>query len=214
MLTLSIFLTRSLCLCSSVWKVWPLPIFLIFVLVLHCTGSFWFEIHSLRWSCCAGTQDRVGVKVFWCGWSENVGINCQLDSEICPLVLRLLLDTWKHTCSELVFLLGMHFWVCITFYRVLHNVRLIIIIDNNCDDVVKNNYNDVVIVIVIWHLLLSQKVANKRIVLWGSAPYKMNRGPLQCTYVLYKMQPIGKKQLQWCGKKQLQWCGKNNWDEW
>ena len=24
-----------------------------------CSGSFWFEIRSSRWSCCAGTQDRV-----------------------------------------------------------------------------------------------------------------------------------------------------------
>ena len=37
------------------------------------------------------------------------------------------------------------------------------------------------IVIVIRHFSPSQKVANKRIVLWGSASYKMNRGPLQCT---------------------------------
>ena len=45
------------------------------------------------------------------------------------------------------------------------------------------------IVIVIRHLTPSQKVANKRNVLWGSASckiqneqmYKMNSGPLQCT---------------------------------
>ena len=94
-----------------------------------CSGSFWFEICSSRWSYCAGTQDRVGFKVFFCALVWNVGINCQLDSEICRLVLRLLLETWKHTCSELVFLIRHSlFWVCITFCRVLHNVRLIIII--------------------------------------------------------------------------------------
>ena len=25
-----------------------------------CSGSFWFEIRSSRWSCCAGAQNRVG----------------------------------------------------------------------------------------------------------------------------------------------------------
>ena len=29
-----------------------------------CSGSFWFEICSSRWSCCAGTQDRVGSRSF------------------------------------------------------------------------------------------------------------------------------------------------------
>ena len=31
---------------------------------------FWFEIRSSGWSYCAGRQDRVGFKVFCCGWSE------------------------------------------------------------------------------------------------------------------------------------------------
>ena len=35
-----------------------------------CSGSLWFEIRSSRWSCCAGTRDRVGFKVFCCGWFE------------------------------------------------------------------------------------------------------------------------------------------------
>ena len=93
-----------------------------------CSGSFWFEIRSSRWSCCAGTQWRSGVQGILLWLVRNVGINCRLDSEICRLVLRLLLDTWKHTCSELFFFwLGAHFWICITFCRVRHNARLIII---------------------------------------------------------------------------------------
>ena len=59
------------CHTSCVWKGWPLPIFLISVLALQLLWVVlvWFEICSSRWSCCAGTQDRVGFKVFCCGWS-------------------------------------------------------------------------------------------------------------------------------------------------
>ena len=37
--------------------------------------------------------------------ARNVGTNCRLDSEICRLVLKLWRDAWRHTCSELVFLI-------------------------------------------------------------------------------------------------------------
>ena len=30
-----------------------------------CSGSFWFEIRSSKWSCCAGTQDIVGFYRFF-----------------------------------------------------------------------------------------------------------------------------------------------------
>ena len=46
----------------------------------------------------------------------------------------------------------------------------------------------IVIVIVIKHLLPWQKVVNKSNVLWDSAPYKMNKGPLQFTcYTKYSL---------------------------
>ena len=97
----SIFLTRSVCLCSSVWKVWPRPILLISVLALRL---FWVVlVWILQFKVILWCQDtgRSGIqsRLLWL-----VGINRRLDSEICQSVPRNLLDIWKHTCSELVFL--------------------------------------------------------------------------------------------------------------
>ena len=93
-----------------------------------CCASFWFEICSSRWSCCAGTQDRVGFKVFCCGWSEML-------EQIADWTQRFFGWSWdfRETLENTLvqswfFWLGTHFWVCITFCRVRYNVRLIIIL--------------------------------------------------------------------------------------
>ena len=119
--TPSVFLTRSVCLCSNVWKAWPLPIFLISALPLQLlwvilVWDLQLEVISLcRDSGLSGVQGLLLWLV------RNVGTNCQLDSGICRLVLRLSLNTWKHTCSELVFLIKhalfefvLHFVRCVT----------------------------------------------------------------------------------------------------
>ena len=101
----SVFLTRSVCLCSSVWKAWPLPIFLISVLALQLLWVVLvWDLQLKVISLCRDTgQSGVQGLLLWL--VREVGINCRLDSEICRLILRLSLDTWKHTCSELVFLI-------------------------------------------------------------------------------------------------------------
>ena len=101
----SVFLTRSVCLCSSVWKAWPLPIFLISVLALRLLRVVlvWDLQLEVILLCLDIGQSGVQGLLLWL--VRNVGTNCRLDSEICRLVPRLLLDTWKHTCSELVFLI-------------------------------------------------------------------------------------------------------------
>ena len=73
-----------------------------------------------------GHRDRVGFKVFCCGWSEML-------EQIAGWTQRFVGWSWDfHETLEntLVqswfFWLGMHFWVRITFCRVRYNVRLII----------------------------------------------------------------------------------------
>ena len=101
----SAFLTRSVWLCLNVWKAWPLPIFLISALALQLlwivlVWDLQLEVISL----CRDTG-LSGVQGLLLWLVRNVRTNCRLDSGICRLVLRLSLNTWKHTCSELVFLI-------------------------------------------------------------------------------------------------------------
>ena len=93
-----------------------------------CFGSFWFDICSSGWSCCAGTQDRVGFEVFCCGWTKML-------EQIAGWTQRFVGWSWdfrgtleNSLVQSWFFWLGTHFWVCITFCRVRYNVRLIIII--------------------------------------------------------------------------------------
>ena len=92
--TPNVFLTRSVCLCSSVWTVLRV--------VLHWDRQF--EVILL----CRETGQS-GVQGLLLCLFRNDGINCRLDlsKEICRLVPRLLLDTWKHTRtrSDLVFMI-------------------------------------------------------------------------------------------------------------
>ena len=96
--TSSVFLTRSVCLCSSVWKAWLLPIFLISVLALQLLWVILvWDLQLAVISLCRDTGQS-GVQGLLLRLVRNVGTNCRFDSGICRLVLRLSLDTWKHTC--------------------------------------------------------------------------------------------------------------------
>ena len=97
--TPSVFLTRSVFLYSNVWKAWPLPIFLISALALQLlwvvlVWDLQLEVISL----CRDTG-LSGVQGLLLWLVRNVGTNFRLDSGISRLVLRLSLNTWKHTCS-------------------------------------------------------------------------------------------------------------------
>ena len=96
---------RSVCLCSGVWKAWSLPIFLISVLALRLLWVVLVWDPQLEVILLCRDTEQSGVQGLLLWLVRNVGTNGRLDSEIYRLVLRLLLDTWKHTCSELVFLI-------------------------------------------------------------------------------------------------------------
>ena len=121
-------LTRSVCLCSSVWKGWPLPIFLISVLALQLLWVVLVWDLQLEVILLCRDTGRVGFKVFCCGWSEML-------EQIAGWTQRFVgwsrdfRETLENTLVQSWFFwLGTHFWVCITFCRVRYNVRLIIII--------------------------------------------------------------------------------------
>ena len=101
----SVSLTRSVCLCSSVWKGWPLPIFLISVLALQLLWVVLVWDLQLEVILLCRDTGQSGVQGLLLWLVQNVGTNCRLDSEICRLVLKLSRDAWRHTCSELAFLI-------------------------------------------------------------------------------------------------------------
>ena len=91
--TPSIFLTRSVCLCSSVWKAWPLPIFLISVLALRLLWVVlvWdppLEVILLCWD-----TGQSGVQGLLLWLARNVGTNCWLDLSVGPEIFARHLKT-------------------------------------------------------------------------------------------------------------------------
>ena len=126
--TPSVFLTRYVCLCSSVWKAWPLPIFLI------CVGTAAVVGRSGLRSAARGDLVVPGHRTEWGSRSFAVaGPKCWnklpvglRDLSVGPETFARHLKT--HLFRGWFFWLGTHFWVCITFCRVRHNVMLIIII--------------------------------------------------------------------------------------
>ena len=79
--TPSIFLTGSVCLCSSVWKGWPLPIFLISVLVLQLLWVVLVWDLQLEVILLCRDTGQSGVQGLLLWLVRNVGTNCRLDSQ-------------------------------------------------------------------------------------------------------------------------------------
>ena len=124
----SVFLTRSVCLCSSAWKSWPLPIFLISVLALQLLWVVLGWDLQLEVILLCRDTGQSGFKVFCCGWYKML-------EQIAGWTQRFVgwswdfRETFENTLVQSWFFwLGTHFWVCVTFGRVRYNVRLIIII--------------------------------------------------------------------------------------
>ena len=127
--TPSIFLTRSVSLCSSVWKAWLLPIFLICVgtaavvgrsgLRSAARGDLVVPGHRTEWG---SRPFAVAGPKFKCWNKLPVGLG---DLSVGPETFARCLKT--HLFRAGFFWLSTHFWVCIKFCRVRHNVRLIII---------------------------------------------------------------------------------------
>ena len=104
---------RVILMCSSGWSVCAVQgdLDVRFRVILMC-GSGW------SWCAVQGDLDVRFRVILMCHYTGQSGIqglllwlsellewNGRLNLENCRLVQRLLLDIWKHTCSELVFLI-------------------------------------------------------------------------------------------------------------
>ena len=91
--------------CSRVWKVWPRPIFLISVLAMRLFQVVLVQDPQFEVILLCRNTGLSEVQGLLLRLVRNVEIIFWIDSEICWLVPRILLDTWNHTCSEPVFLI-------------------------------------------------------------------------------------------------------------
>ena len=93
-----------------------LPIFLISVLALQLLRVVLVWDTQLEVVLLCRDTGQSGVQGLLLWLVGYVGTNCRLDAEICRLVLRLSRDAWKHTCSELVFLVR---YALLSLYHIL-----------------------------------------------------------------------------------------------